>query len=71
MAQAALGVVGTYVVGEVAQTAECEDEEVDLLDELALARLIICIEVLPQSRSCHGRRYQGALFDSPDAQVNE
>lgn len=47
--------MSTYVVHEVTHTTECEDEEVYLLDELALAGLILYMEVLPQSSSCHCR----------------
>lgn len=46
----------TYVVHEVAHTAEGENEEVYLLDEKALAGLIRYTEVFPQPlEGGHGR----------------
>lgn len=43
----------TYIVHEIAHATESEDEEINLLDQKTLARLILRMEILAQSRSCH------------------
>lgn len=37
----------TYIIREVAQTAEREDEEINLLHQLALTGLILDMEIIP------------------------
>lgn len=37
----------TYIIREVAQTAEREDEEINLLHQLALTGLVLDMEIIP------------------------
>jgi hypothetical protein len=41
---------GSHIIQEVAQAAEGQDKEIDLLHQLALARLVVGREVLAESR---------------------
>ena len=44
---------GTYIVDKVAQTAESQDEKVNLAYQRSLARLILCMEIVANALTQH------------------